>query len=246
MQEMQEEVRRRELRASGAILNQHRPPAAMYNLGARVAAPPAQQQASSNTLMNVRSPRTPLGSTSSLGANPGYVARQNAPGYFSDTQYTQYSSAQYGQYNQYPSRNPGSGSSGQYPMMPKPKNEASIARGHHPMPGENLVGARDSNNQETRSYAEQNRHFMGSQSGSIYPNGTLEQRVDQYSSDGVVGRPQNGEGHSVTTSETLPTRPALPSDNAFNESPPPPPPSTSTHPLYKQADTRYVCLEMCP
>ncbi|XP_025263264.1 uncharacterized protein LOC105253569 isoform X5 [Camponotus floridanus] len=248
MQEMQEEVRRRELRGGGApILNQHRPPAAMYNtMGTRVAAPPAQQ-ASNNTLMNVRSPRTPLGSTSSLGANPGYVARQNAPGYnYSDTQYTQYNSAQYGQYNQYPNRNPIS-AAGQYgPMMPKPKNEAPIVRGHHPMPGENLLGARDSNNQEARSYAEQNRHFIGSQNSSIYPNGNLEQRVDQYTSDGVVGRPQNGEGHSMTTSETLPTRPALPSDNTFNESPPPPPPSTSTHPLYKQADTRYTASMQDP
>lgn len=241
MQEMQEEVRRRELRGSGApILNQHRPPAAMYNMGTRVAAPPAQQ--ASNTMMNVRSPRTPLGSTSSLGTNPGYVARQNAPYNYPDTQYTQYNSTQYGQYNQYSNRNPVS-AGGQYgPMMPKPKNEAPIVRGHHPMPNENLLGARDSSNQEARSYAEQNRHFIGSQSSSIYPNGNLEQRVDQYTNDGVVNRPQNGEGHSMTTSENVPTRPVLPSENTFNESPPPPPPSTSTHPLYKQADTRCVCV----
>lgn len=241
MQEMQEEVRRRELRAGGApILNQHRPPAAMYNVGSRVAAPPAQQ--SSNTLMNVRSPRTPLGFTSSLGTNSGYAARQNAPGYnYPDTQYN---STQYGQYTQqYPNRYPIS-AGGQYgPIMPKPKNEAAIVRGHHPMPNENLLGTRDSNNQEMRSYAEQNRHFVDSQNSSVYPNGNLEQRVDQYANDGVVNRAQNGgEGHSMTTSETLPTRPVLPPENAFNESPPPPPPSTSTHPLYKQADTRCVCV----
>ncbi|XP_050454599.1 afadin isoform X3 [Cataglyphis hispanica] len=246
MQEMQEEVRRRELRGGGApMLNQHRPPAAMYNVGSRVAAPPAQQ--STNTLMNVRSPRTPLGSTSSLGTNSGYAARQNAPGYnYPDTQYN---STQYGtQYNQqYSNRYPVS-AGGQYgPIMPKPKNEAAIVRGHHPMPNENLLGTRDSNNQDTRSYAEQNRHFVGSQNSSVYPNGNLEQRVDQYANDGVVNRAQNGgEGHSMTTSETLPTRPVLPPENAFNESPPPPPPSTSTHPLYKQADTRYTASMQDP
>lgn len=237
MQEMQEEVRRRELRSGVPLLNQHRPPA-MYNIaGARVAAPPAQQVP--NTL-NVRSPR-PLGSTSSLGTTSGYVARQNAPGYnYPDAQYAQYNSAQYGQYgqyNQYPNRYPVIGS--QYgPMMPKPKNEA-IARGHQPMPNENLLG-RDSSSQETKSYAEQNRHFAGSQNSPHFPNGNLEQRVEQYGNDNVVNRAQNGEGHSMTTSEVPPTRPALPTDGTFSESPPPPPPSTSTHPLYKQADTRYV------
>ncbi|KAL6430965.1 hypothetical protein ACFW04_007026 [Cataglyphis niger] len=244
MQEMQEEVRRRELRGGGApVLNQHRPPA-MYNVGSRMVAPPAQQ--STNTLMNVRSPRTPLGSTSSLGTNSGYAARQNAPGYnYPDTQYN---NTQYGtQYNQqYSNRYPVS-ASGQYgPIMPKPKNEAAIVRGH-PMPNENLLGTRDSNNQDMRSYAEQNRHFVGSQNSSVYPNGNLEQRVDQYANDGVVNRAQNGgEGHSMTTSETLPTRPVLPPENAFNESPPPPPPSTSTHPLYKQADTRYTASMQDP
>ncbi|KMQ96158.1 afadin-like isoform x10 protein [Lasius niger] len=249
MQEMQEEVRRRELRGGAPMLNQHRLPAAMYNIGSRVAAPPAQQGVSSNSLMNVRSPRTPLGSTSSLGTNSGYVARQNAPGYnYPDTQYTQYNSTQYGQYNQYPNRYPPVTAGGQYggPMMPKPKNEAAMVRAHHSMPNENLLGTRDSNSQEARLYAEQNRHFVASQNSSIYPNGNLEQRVDQYTNDGIANRAQNGEGHSMTTSETLPTRPTLLSDNTFNESPPPPPPSTSTHPLYKQADTRYTASMQDP
>lgn len=234
MQEMQEEVRRRELRGGVPLLNQHRPPG-MYNIGARGAALPAQQM--SNAL-NVRSPR-PLGSTSSLGTS-NYAARQNAPSYnYPDAQYTQYNSTQYGQYgqyNQYPNRYPVIG--GQYgPMIPKPKNEA-IARGHQPMPNENLLG-RDSSSQEMKSYAEQNRHFTGSQNSPHYPNGNLDQRVDQYGND-VVNRTQNGESHSMTTSE-VPTRPVLPSEDTFSESPPPPPPpSTSTHPLYKQADTRYV------
>lgn len=235
MQEMQEEVRRRELRGAAPLLNQHRPPG-MYNMGVRMTTP-AQQMP--NTL-NVRTPR-PLGSTSSLGTTSNYPARQNAPSYnYPDAQYAQYNSTQYGQYgqyNQYPNRYPVIG--GQYgPMMPKPKNE-TIARGHQPMPNENLLG-RDSSSQETKSYAEQNRHFAGSQNSPHYPNGNLDQRIDQYGNDNIVSRPQNGESHSMTTSDVPPTRPALPSDDTFSESPPPPPPSTSTHPLYKQADTRYV------
>ncbi|XP_025990194.1 afadin isoform X9 [Solenopsis invicta] len=243
MQEMQEEVRRRELRGGAPLLNQHRPPA-MYNIGTRVAGPPTQQVP--NTL-NVRSPR-PLGSTSSLGTTSSYAARQNAPGYnYPDTQYTQYNSAQYGQYgqyNQYPNRYPVIGS--QYgPMMPKPKGNEAMARGQQPRPNENLLG-RDSNNQETKSYAEQNRHFAGSQNSPHYPNGNMEQRVDQYGNDNVVNRAQNGEGHSTTTSEAPPTRPALPSEDTFSDSPPPPPPNTSTHPLYKQADTRYTASMQDP
>jgi hypothetical protein len=228
MQEMQEEVRRRELRGGAPMLNQHRPPA-MYNVGARMAAPPPQQISGA---LNVRSSR-PMGSTSNLGAVSNYAARQNAPGYnYPDTQYTQYNSAQYGQYNQYfkyPT------TSGQYgPMMPKPKNEA---RGHQPISGETLP-SRETINQEAKPYVEQNRHFASSQNSPHYPNGNLEQRVDQYTSDSLINRAQNGDGHSVTT-EAPPTRPALPSEDTFNESPPPPPPNTSTHPLYnKQADTR--------
>lgn len=233
MQEMQEEVRRRELRGGAPLLNQHRPPG-MYNIGARMA-PPAQQM--SNTL-NVRSPK-PLGSTSSLGTTSSYTARQNAPSYnYPDAQYAQYNSmqyGQYGQYNQYPNRYPVIG--GQYGPMPKSKNEV-IARSHQPMSNENLLN-RDSTNQEMKSYAEQNRHFASSQNSPHYPNGNLDQRVDQYGNDNV-NRTQNGESHSMMTSEVPPTRPALPSEDTFSESPPPPPPSTSTHPLYKQADTRCI------
>ncbi|XP_011697679.1 PREDICTED: uncharacterized protein LOC105455787 isoform X2 [Wasmannia auropunctata] len=240
MQEMQEEVRRRELRGGAPLLNQHRPPA-MYNMGAR-AIPPASQQVP-NTL-NVRSPR-PLGSTSSLGTTSGYAARQNAPGYnYPDAQYAQYNSAQYGQYgpyNQYPNRYPPAVGGPYGPMMPKPKSEA-IARGHQPMPNETLLGRDPTSGQETKSYAEQNRHFAGTHNNPHYPNGSLEQRHDQYGND---NRAQNGEGHSMTTSEAPPTRPALPSDT-FSESPPPPPPNTSTHPLYKQADTRYTASMQDP
>ncbi|XP_029161614.1 afadin isoform X9 [Nylanderia fulva] len=243
MQEMQEEVRRRELRGGAPMLGQHRLP--MYNMvGSRVAAPPIQQVP--NTLMsNVRSPRTPLGSTSSLGT-PGYVAatRQNASGYnYPDTPYPQYNSPQYGQYsNQYPNRYPNAAGGQQYgQMMPKPKQEVGMVRAHHSMPSENLLGTRDPSGQDARPlYADQNRHFVSSQNSSIYPNG------DQYANEsGVLNRAQNGEG-SITTSETLPSRPVLPSDGAFNESPPPPPPSTSTHPLYKQADTRYTASMQDP
>lgn len=232
MQEMQEEVRRRELRGAAPLLNQHRPPG-MYNIGARMA-PPVQQ------MSNLRSPR-PLGSTSSLGTSTsGYVARQNAPSYnYPDTQYAQYNSmqyGQYGQYNQYPNRYPMVG--GQYGPMPKPKNEA-IARSHQPMPNENL--SRDSSSQETKPYTEQNRQFIGSQNSPHYPNGNLDQRIDHYGTDNI-NRAQNGESHqtSMTMSDMPPTRPALPSEGTFNESPPPPPPNASTHPLYKQADTRYI------
>lgn len=231
LQEMQEEVRRRELRGGAPMLNQHRPP--MYNVGMRGA---LSSQQLSNTL-NVRSPR-PLGSTSNLGTASSYAgARQNAPGYnYPDSQYSQYNSAQYGQYNPYP-KYPAAG--GQYgPMMPKPKNEGAI-RGHQ-MPNENLLG-RDSGSQDAKSYVDQGRHFAGSQNSPHYPNGSLEQRVDQYANDNVVSRAQNGEGHSMTTTDTLPARPALPEENSYNESPPPPTPNTSTHPLYnKQADTRCV------
>ncbi|XP_018300950.1 uncharacterized protein cno [Mycetomoellerius zeteki] len=230
MQEMQEEVRRRELRGGVPLLNQHRPP--MYNIGTRMAVPPAQQ------VSNLRSPR-PLGSTSSLGTTSNYVARQNAPSYnYPDVQYTQYNSTQYGQYGQYnPNRYPVIGSQFGPMMMPKSKNE-TIARDHQSL-NENLLG-RDSSSQEAKSYAEQNRHFAGSQNNPHYPNGNLEHRVDQYGND---NRAQNGDGHST---EVPPTRPALPSEDTFSESPPPPPPSTSTHPLYKQADTRYTASMQDP
>lgn len=239
MQEMQEEIRRRELRGGAPMLNQHRSPA-MYNVGARVAMPPPQQLSG---VLNVRSSR-PVGSTSNLGsAISNYAVRQSTPGYnySQDTQYTQYNSAQYtGQYGQYPNQYPKyTAPAGQYgPMMPKPKNEI---RGHQPIPSEKDLLGRDASNQEAKSYAEQNRHFVSSQNSSHYPNGNLEQRtIDQYTNDNVINRAQNGDGHSVTTSEMMPTRPALPSEDTFNESPPPPPPNASTHPLYnKQADTRY-------
>ncbi|XP_014481556.1 PREDICTED: afadin isoform X7 [Dinoponera quadriceps] len=241
LQEMQEEVRRRELRGGAPVLNQqHRPPV-MYNIGARGA---ASSQQLSNATMNVRSPR-PLGSTSNLGAASSY-ARQNAPSYnYPDAQYSQYNSStqygQYGQYNQYPKY---STAGGQYGPM-KSKNEGAM-RGHQTMPNENLLG-RDPSGQDAKSYIDQSRHFAGSQNSPHYPNGNLEQRVDQYSNDNVVGRPQNGEGHSMTTTETPPTRPALPEESSYSESPPPPPPNTSTHPLYnKQADTRYTASMQDP
>ncbi|XP_032674397.1 afadin isoform X9 [Odontomachus brunneus] len=242
LQEMQEEVRRRELRGGAPMLNQHRPPA-MYNIGPRGA---ASSQQLSNTL-NVRSPR-PLGSTSNLGSTSSYAtARQNAPSYnYPDTQYSQYNSTQYGQYgqyNQYP-KYPTAG--GQYgPMIPKPKNEGAI-RGHQTTSTENILG-RDASSQDAKSYIDQNRHFTGSQNSPHYPNGNLEQRVDQYANDNVVSRTQNGEGHSMTTTETPPVRPALPEETTYSESPPPPPPNTSTHPLYnKQADTRYTASMQDP
>ncbi|XP_026827984.1 afadin isoform X9 [Ooceraea biroi] len=240
MQEMQEEVRRRELRGGAPILNQHRPP--MYNIGARVAAPPPQQMSG---VLNVRSSR-PGGSMSNLGITSNYAVRQNVPGYnYPDTQYAHYNSAQYGQYGQYNQYPKYPAASGQYgPMMLKPKSEA-MTRGHQSMPGENLLG-KDASNQEAKPYAEQNRHFAGSQNSSHYPNGNLEQRVDQYTND-IINRAQNGDGHSMTTSEAPPTRPALPSEDTFNESPPPPPPNTSTHPLYnKPADTRYTASMQDP
>ncbi|EGI65288.1 Afadin [Acromyrmex echinatior] len=231
MQEMQEEVRRRELRGGVPLLNQHRPP--MYNISTRMAVPPAQ-------VSNLRLPR-PLGSTSNLPGTSNYMARQNAPSYnYLDAQYAQYNSTQYGQYNQYPNRYPVIGSQYGPMMMPKPKNE-TIARDYQPMPNENLLG-RDSSSQEAKSYAEQNRHFASSQNNPHYPNGNLEHRVDQYENDNV-NRAQNGDGHST---EVPPTRPALPSEDTFSESPPPPPPSTSTHPLYKQADTRYTASMQDP
>lgn len=237
LHEMQEEVRRRELRGGAPILNQHRPPI-MYNISAR-GAPPPQQLAST---LNARSPR-PLGSTSNLGTTSAYTAaRQNAPNYnYPDNQYTQYNSNQYnqhGQYNQYP-KYPTTG--GQYGgPISKPKSE-TVVRGHQSMPNENILG-RDSNSQDVKSYVDQNRHFVGSQSSPHYPNGNLEQRIDQYANDNIVNRAQNGEGHSMTTAEAPPVRPALPEEaGSFSESPPPPPPNTSTHPLYnRQADTRYV------
>ncbi|XP_018357090.1 PREDICTED: afadin isoform X2 [Trachymyrmex septentrionalis] len=230
MQEMQEEVRRRELRGGVPLLNQHRPP--MYNISTRVAVPSAQQ------VSNLRLPR-PLGSTSNLGTTSNYMARQNAPSYnYLDAQYAQYNSTQYNQYN--PNRYPVIESQYGPMMMPKPKNE-TIARDHQPMPNENLLG-RDSSSQEAKSYAEQNRHVAGSQNNPHYPNGNLEPRVDQYENDNF-NRAQNGDGHST---EVPPMRPALPSEDTFSESPPPPPPSTSTHPLYKQADTRYTASMQDP
>lgn len=240
MQEMQEEVRRRELRGGAQpMLGQHRPPA-MYNVAARGMAPAPQQIPNA---LNVSLQKPSLGSTSNLGITSGYAARQNAPGYnYTDIQHVQqHNNAQYnqyGQYNQYPNRYPISG--GQYgSMLLKPKNE-TVIRGHQSMPNENLLG-KDSSNQEAKASAEQNRHFTGSQNSSHYPNGNLEQRVDQYANDSIVNRAQNGENNPTATLEVPPTRPTLPSEDTFNESPPPPPPDTSTHPLYnKQADMRYA------
>ncbi|KYM83311.1 Afadin [Atta colombica] len=232
MQEMQEEVRRRELRGGVPLLNQHKPP--MYNISTRMAVPPAQQ------VSNLRLPR-PLGSTSNLGTTSNYMARQNAPSYnYLDAQYAQYNSTQYSQYN-HPNRYPVIVNQYGPMMIPKSKNEM-IARDHQSIPNENLLG-RDSSSQEAKSYAEQNRHFASSQNNPHYPNGNLEHRVDQYENDNV-NRAQNGDGHST---EVPPTRPALPPEDTFsNESPPPPPPSTSTHPLYKQADMRYTASMQDP
>nr|XP_012220775.1 PREDICTED: afadin isoform X9 [Linepithema humile] len=244
MQEMQEEVRRRELRGGAPMLGQHRPP--MYNVGARGVAP-ATQQAPPNAL-SVALPKPSLGSTSNLGVASGYAARQNAPGYnYTDIQHVQHNNAQYnqyGQYNQYPNRYPVSG--GQYgSMLLKPKNEAVI-RGHQSMPHESPLGKDQHNQQEAKASAEQSRHFAGSQNSPHYPNGSLEQRVDQYTNDGMINRAQNGESNPAATSEVPPTRPTLPSEE-FNESPPPPPPDTSTHPLYnKQADMRYMASMQDP
>lgn len=230
LQEMQEEVRRRELRGGTQLPNQHRMPT-MYSVGARMAAVPQQLNS-----LNVRSPR-PLGSTPNLGTTSAYTTRQNTVNYnYPDTQYPQYNSqyGQYGQYNQY-AKYPAA--SGQHYLMPKPKSDA-IIRGST-VSNDNLLG-RDSNIQDTKSYTDQNRHFASSQNSPHYPNGNLEQRVDQYTNDGIVNRQHNGENHSMTTTETPPTRPTLPEDG-FNESPPPPPPNTSTHPLYnKPSDIRYI------
>lgn len=224
LQEMQEEVRRRELRGGPPITNQYRPNA--YNVRPMTAAQAAN---------SIRQSR-PAGSTPNLGpTSPTYGARQLPPGYgYTEPQYNQ------NQFAKQPVPN-------QYGMIPKGKNE--LARGQVDSrefsqdPARQDLARQDPARQDlarqdpNRLFMEQ-RQYGHPQNGGPYSNGPTELRNDQYSSEG--GRIQNGgEGANLGT-ENPPSRPMLPEDS-YRESPPPPPPNTSTHPLYsKQPDARFV------
>ncbi|XP_033229120.1 afadin-like [Belonocnema kinseyi] len=229
LQEMQEEVRRRELRGGPPITNQYRPSA--YNV---------RPMTSAQAANSIRQSR-PAGSTPNLGpTSPTYSARQLPPGYgYTEPQYNQ---------NQFVKQLPN-----QYGMIPKGKSEMTRGQGdsrefvqdpprqdppRQDLPRQDLP--RQDLPRQDLPRQDPNRHFMEQrqyghpQNGGPYSNGPTELRNDQYSGEG--GRIQNGgEGANLGT-EILPSRPMLPEDS-YRESPPPPPPNTSTHPLYsKQPD----------
>ncbi|XP_015600405.1 afadin isoform X4 [Cephus cinctus] len=224
LQEMQEEVRRRELRGGAPMLNQYRPNYNVRPMGANQAA---------NTIR----PTRPIGSTPNLGPNsPTYNARQMGPNYgYTESQYSQY-----GQFGKHPQPTPGPN---QYPMGPKGKNEPIRGHGTGLEPGRDF-GPQDARQlMDTRQMLEQSRQFP--QNGSQYSNGgASDPRNGQYPNDNL--KSQNGSEVHQGNPENPPARPILPED-VCRESPPPPPPNTSTHPLYsKQPDSRYTASMQDP
>ena len=211
LQEMQEEVRRRELRGGPPITNQYRPNT--YNSRPLTAAQAAN---------SIRQSR-PVGSTPNLGpTSPTYGARQLPPGYGNaESQYNQ------NQFGKHPVPN-------QYGIIPKGKGE--LPRGQV----DTRDFSQDTGRQDSsRNYMEQ-RQYGHPQNGGPYLNGPTELRNDQYSNNGIVNRTQNGADGDILGSENPSLRPMLP-EEGYRESPPPPPPNTSTHPLYsKQPDSRFV------
>ncbi|XP_043275722.1 uncharacterized protein cno isoform X2 [Venturia canescens] len=223
LQEMQEEVRRRELRGSGpSALNQYRP----NNYSARAIT--AAQTA------NAMRPSRPIGSTPNLGPNsPTYSTRPMGPNYGYAEQYQQY-----GQFG-----NKHSQATNHYGLIPKSKNEPVRA---HPMENARSPGDYDPN----RQVMEHNRQFgSGSLNGPQYSNGPGDVRNGQQPNENLHGRTQNGDGSLMMNADSIaPSRPML-SEDAYRESPPPPPLNTSTHPLYSKptADsTRYTASMQDP
>ena len=223
LQEMQEEVRRRELRgAPPTTLNQYRP--STYNVRPMTAAQTA----------NAIRPSRPIGSTPNLGpTSPTYNTRPMGPNYgYTDPQYNQY-----GQFNKHPQAPPN-----HYGMIPKGKNEP--IRAHPGMdPGRSGDYGADSN----RQVMEHNRQFgSGSLNSPQYTNGPSDPRNGQFPTENPMTRPQNGDGNILVNPESLPpTRPMLP-EEGYRESPPPL--NTSTHPLYSkpQDAARYTASMQDP
>lgn len=216
LQEMQEEVRRRELRGNGPIPTQYRQN--VYNVRPLTAAQAAN---------SVR-PTRPIGSTPNLGpTSPTYNTRQSAQNFsYPDGQY-----GQYGQFNKQQQQQP----YGQYGTAPKAKND-SIRGSNGLVLDPRQFGPQDPNRQmidPNRQFVEQNRQFTNPQNSPQYSNGSTDPRNGQYATDQTASRIQNGDGNIQGNIENLPARPHLPED-AYRESPPPPPPNTSTHPLYSK------------
>lgn len=211
LQEMQEAVRRRDLRAVGPnppqLINQYRPNA--YNVQT------ARSVTTAQTTNTIRPPR-PAGSTPNLGPNsPSYNSRQALPNYpYTDPQFNQ---SQYGQFNkQQQQQQHQMQIANQYAVMPKKGDPART--------GQMTIDLmKDYGSDANRLIMEHNRQF-----GAQYSNGPADMK------NGM----QNG--NEDINNDTLPARPVLPEDG-YRESPPPPPPNTSTHPLYnKPTDARYV------
>ncbi|XP_047366031.1 afadin isoform X1 [Vespa velutina] len=223
LQEMQEEVRRRELRGGAPMINQYRPNT--YSMR------PANANQTAGIVPARALVSRPLGSTPNL-ATTSATRQQMGPTYgHPDAAYSQY-----GQCNKHPT----AGMS-QYGLTSKGKTEPSR---HIPTieSGKESLAVQDS----TRSHYDHNRQYMTSQNGSHYTHGPSDLRSDQYSNDNTTIIQDNVEGNSFNTAEVPPARPALPEDG-YRESPPPPPPNTLTHPLYNnQADSRYTASMQDP
>lgn len=222
LQEMQEEVRRRELRGGAPMINQYRPNA--YNMR------PANANQTAGIVPARALVSRPLGSTPNL-ATTSATRQQMGPTSYGhpDAPYSQY-----GQCNKHPT--PGMS---QYGGGLASKGKAEPTR-HVPTieSGKESLAVQDS----TRSHYDHNRQYMTSQNGSNYAHGPSDLRNDQYSNDNTTVIQDNVEGNTFNTAEVPPARPALPEDG-YRESPPPPPPNTLTHPLYNnQADSRYSII----
>ena len=210
LQEMQEEVRRRELRGGPPAANQYRPNA--YNVRPLTAAQAAN---------SIRQSR-PAGSTPNLGpTSPTYGGvRQLPPGYgYTESQYNQ------NQFGKQPVPN-------QYGMIPKGKNE--VARGQVDSRdfSQNPAG-QDPN----RHYMEQ-RQYGHPQNGGSYTNGPTELRNDQYSNE--AARTYNGSEGAILGTENPPSRPMLPEDSYRESPPPPPLNTSTHPLYSKQPDARFV------
>lgn len=231
LQEMQEEVRRRELRGGPPISNVYRPNA-YNNVRPLIVGQPAAN--------SVRQSRPPLGSTPNLGPPLPTTTyggpRQLPPGYgYSETQYNhqnQFVPNQYGMMMM---------------MMPKGKNDTS-----QDSPSTRPDSTRQFIVEQRQQQYSNSQNGVGG--GSYSSEQTTELRNDQYPTEGHLNWNQNGESGTTTTTtagilgmENPPSRPLLPEDSFRESPPPPPPPNTSTHPLYnKQPDTRYTASMQDP
>ncbi|XP_066594472.1 uncharacterized protein cno isoform X2 [Prorops nasuta] len=221
LQEMQEEVRRRELRGNiqPQVLGQYRPNT--HNMRPVI---------SSNQIVGpgMRASR-PLGSTPNLA--PSLTSKQMIPNYnYSDAQYSQYGNKQHMPV------------AGQMYSMASQKGKNEQYRDHS--------AATEYNQQDPRIYPHQNQSLQYGplQNSSQYNDGNGDLRNGQYAMENNANPMQGMEGgNAMEPSEVLSaTRPILQEDE-YRESPPPPPPNASTHPLYKPTtDTKYTASMQDP